>query len=510
MHLLLRLVLCLVASALLALAGPPFGAWPLVFVAFVPLLAALDGLSPRAALLLGGLFGLSGALARFGWMDGVFLHFVDAQRGVAALLTGLLFAIDGVRYAGLGLALALAARAGAGVAASFPLALLGVEALFASLQPWASGYCLVGAPWLAQAADLGGVPLLSCAIALTNAFVFLAGRGGEKRWRHALLAALVPGLLAAHGAWMEHVLPALQQDAGTLHVGIVQANMRAGAGAGPALEAYENASVAFAREQQVDLLVWPEGAVEYALDPARLDDAFRSYVRLAERMAGKGPALLTGTTIQRRMLGPAENSAILVDADRRVLGTYGKVHPMPFGEFVPGARYLPWLRDYLPNAGNVATAQRAGFVELGGHRIQPRICYEEVLPAETREAVLANAPELFVDLADDAWFGATPAAEFHLAMARLRAIEHRRYVVRAANDGLSALIDPLGRLAGVAPLRAPAVLHGEVRWLSAITPFTRLGEFPAWALALCVALAAARSAQERKSWALNPKRLSQR
>jgi apolipoprotein N-acyltransferase len=253
----------------------------------------------------------------------------------------------------------------------------------------------------------------------------------------------------------------------------------------PALDAYEDLSVRFLAESKVDLLVWPEGAVDFALEHTRLADAFRAYVRLNTRVPG-APALLSGGLVQRRSLSDAENSAILIDENRRALGAYGKVNPMPFGEYLPLAGYFPFLRDYFPNSGSIARVERPGFLTFRGHRIQPRICYEEVLASETREAVLDNAPELFIDLVDDAWFGATPASSFHLAIARLRAIEHRRYLVRAVNDGPSAIIDARGRLQQVAPIREAATLAGSVRWLAAPTPFQRLGSWPAWLLALAL------------------------
>ena len=484
--------LCLASALLCAAAAPPWNLWFFTFAAFVPLLQALEHTSGRRALALGALFGLAAAVLRFGFMVSVFSHFVAGEKLVTFVLSTLLFAIDVVRYAGLALAMRLLARLALPTWATFPFALVAAESACASLLPWSTGYTLGSLPLLAQAAELGGVPLLTVAVGLVNALLAAAwssrGRGRAPVLRHALAAALVVALLAGYGVVSEHRVLAEQRAAPGLRVGVIQANMEAAVRPGPALDAYEDLSVRFLAEQRkVDLLVWPEGAVDFALEHTRLADAFRAYVRLHTRVPG-APALLAGGLVQRRALSDAENSAILIDEDRRALGSYGKVNPMPFGEYLPLAGYFPFLRDYFPNAGSIASVERPGFLTFRGHRIQPRICYEEVLASETREAVRDNAPELLIDLVDDAWFGATPASAFHLAIARMRAIEHRRYLVRAVNDGPSAIIDARGRLEHVAPIRQAATLTGTVRWLTLPTLFQSVGSAPAWALALFLLL----------------------
>jgi apolipoprotein N-acyltransferase len=476
-----RTILTLLAAALGALAAPPWNAWPLTFIAFVPLLLTLRGRTIGASIAYGALFGLASALFRFGWVISVFDVFVDHQRALTAILASLFFAIDTIRFAALGLAVGLGTRARVPLVASFPIALLGAEALFRPIHPWATGYALAGAPLLAQAADLGGVPLLSLAIAIANALV-----ADATTWRRSLVAriALVPALLGGYGAIASALAIARERSAEPIRVALVQANMESGAKALRVLETYEDATVAYVGTHPVDLVVWPEGAVEYALDPQHLDDSFVGYVRLETRMRGKGPALLAGGLIQRRELQAAENSAILAEADGHVRGSYGKVNPMPFGEYLPFADRFPGLRAYFPNAGDVPAAAAPTALSFRGHTIQARICYEEVLADETRDAARATSPELFVGLTDDVWFGDSPASEFHLAVARMRAIEHRRYVVRAVNDGPSAIIDSLGRLQTVAPVRAAATIDGTARWLGAPTLYTRLGAAPAWAAAL--------------------------
>jgi apolipoprotein N-acyltransferase len=510
--------LCLVSALLCAAAAPPFNLWPAVFVAFVPLLWLLDGASPRKAAMHGALFGLGSALLRFGFMIGVFSQFVEGRWALTVLLSALLFGIDVLRYAALGLTMALTARAGIAPRASFPLVLVAAELVLSSLAPWSTGHALASVPLLAQAADLGGVPLLTVAVAVVNSSVhFSLSRAWpwSQKARGLFGAAATLLFMTGYGLYAQHRETRLAQGAPSLQVGVIQANMKAGAGPAPALDAYEDASVRFLRDHQVDLLVWPEGSVEFALDATRLSHAFRAYVRLGPRTQGRSPALIAGGLVQRRMLAPPENSAILVDERQNVTGTYGKVNPMPFGEYLPLADSFPWLRDYFPNSGTIAAAARASFITFRGHRIQPRICYEEVLASETLTAVRENAPELFVDLIDDAWFGATTASQFHLAIARMRAIEHRRYVVRAVNDGPSAIIDATGRLLRVAPVRAPAALQGQVRWLTSSTPFGRLGFTPGFALALLLLLSGGRAGlwlvpHARKSSALRPNRLSQR
>src|SRR5262249_13691824 len=131
--------------------------------------------------------------------------------------------------------------------------------------------------------------------------------------------------------------------------------------------------------------------------------------------------------------------------DGVIRSAYEKNLLIPFTEYVPLAALAPSLAERLPNVSHFSAAADVPALALGEWRIATPICYEAVRPAFVRRMMREGNPHLIVTLANDAWFGDSQGPWLHLAMARLRAVEHRRFLVRATNSGVSAVIDPTGR-----------------------------------------------------------------
>jgi apolipoprotein N-acyltransferase len=232
-------------------------------------------------------------------------------------------------------------------------------------------------------------------------------------------------------------------------------------------------------EGAVDLVVWPETA----------------YVRGLRR-----PLPISGQPIREDVAVPilfgassvweengrrvTANSALLIDADGTIREAYDKNLLIPLTEYVPLAAYLP-IGRWFPHVEHFGASGDTPALRLGPWRIATPICYEAIRADFVRRMVAASQPNLLVTLANDAWFGDSAEPWMHLALARLRAVEHRRYLVRATNSGISAIVDPAGRVLAQSGLLTRENLRGTVHLLDGTTVYGQAGDWPGWvALAL--------------------------
>ena len=240
------------------------------------------------------------------------------------------------------------------------------------------------------------------------------------------------------------------------------------------------------------LFVWPEGAIPMFL-PAEVTSA-RDEPALP--WIGDGSAFLVGAYAEDRA-GSRYNAAFAVEADARVPPPYYKRILIPFGESMPFASYLPWLRDLNANAGVLTAGTGVKVFAYPMRRkdgtaytlkVSPLICYEDTVPAPACEAALAGA-ELLVNLTYDTWFGRSAAAHEHHLIAAFRAIENRRFLVRATNTGLSAVVDPLGRTVAQLPAFTEGTVTAKVVLISERTLYARFVREKPWWMLLVVSLA---------------------
>jgi len=396
-----------------ATAGWIAGAWWLV-----PALAAASATPPAIALVLGLGIGLVQAL----------------PYGVAALVCATLGWSGNARGA-LTAALAWTAIVGLG-----PQIFPGNLALSQYLSARAI-----------QIADIGGVPLVFLALHAAGFLVAAAvvawcdGRR-DSAWRCALLAVTV--VAAVHGYGTYRLAQAHDPLAPTLRVGLVQPNVplrgREPAHSAQALHALERLSRALAAGGRAaelpELIVWPEvpPRLSYSGDAAqrRVIDAV---------VEATGAAVLVAGVQPERGTGDAHNALELVSAEGAV-GTYHKRRLVPFGEYLPGADRLPWLRALMPGAVRFRAGTRPPVLRLpDGPRIVPLVCFEAAFPELAAEGVRRGGGVL-VNAVNDAWFGRSRGAEVHLALALFRAVELRTALVRVANSGVSAVISPAGEI----------------------------------------------------------------
>jgi apolipoprotein N-acyltransferase len=231
--------------------------------------------------------------------------------------------------------------------------------------------------------------------------------------------------------------------------------------------------------RDANILIWPESAFPFFL--TREADAMAQIADLLP----KGTVLITGS-VRAPELPPgvrvtrAYNSIYVIDHDGSVLSVYDKLHLVPFGEFLP---YQDWMEKIgleqltKVQGGFIPGIRRRSMEIPNAPRALPLICYEAIFPGDVAER--DDRPGWIVNLTNDGWFGISTGPYQHLQQARLRAIEQGLPLVRAANTGISAVIDPLGRIVAKLDLGIEGVLDSPLPSAIASTVYTRVGDIPA-------------------------------
>ncbi len=505
-----ELLLAVLSGALLCLAFPKVDQGWLAWFALVPFLLALRRANGRAGFMLGFAAGIAHYLGLIYWTAytmNVYGH-VPMLPAVGALV--LLAAILATFLAAGTMGLCLVCRAPWQLAVAGPALWVLVE--------WLRTWLFTGFPWellgysqhaylpMIQVVDLFGVGGLSALIFFCNAVLCLAwlhwrrmpwagrpvGRGLVVRSGAVLVAALL--LVAVYGAYRLRAVDAGIAAAPRTRVGVVQGNIDQAvkwdiAFQRQTAEKYVALSMQ-AAGQGADLIIWPETATPfYMFHDAELTDVVLAGVRAAA----------TDFIIGSPAAEPIDNNfvyfnrAYLLNAQAEVTGTYDKVHLVPFGEYVPLKRWLPFLGKMVAQVGDFQAGRQGNTLAWRQHPIGMLVCYETIFPNLAR-AMVANGAQLLVIITNDAWFGRTSAAYQHFSMAVLRAVENRRFIARSANTGISGFIDPCGRVLSATPLYEDAAPVAEVGLMQGRTLYSRWGDWPLLILsALLVVACAVRS-----------------
>jgi apolipoprotein N-acyltransferase len=473
------------------LAFPGVDAWPLAFVAFVPLLLALRGQTPKRALALGLTSGLVMNVAGFYWLFVMLRSFSGLPAALCLLLVLVICTYQGGRIALMGWLYARGAQRGWPHAFMALGAFAASELIFPLLFPWYFGATVYEVHALAQIAELGGpvlvgVMLLGVSLAIEE---LLHSRLTKRAVDRKLVLAGFGGLTVAalFGYVRIPQVDARARLAEPLRVGIVQANMGLMAKREQAREglSLHRSMTTDLTTRGVDLVVWSETSVSLSVP----DSIYRAFYK-ANVTQGLGVQTIFGGIIVHGDPDPKRrtyfNSALISDTAGAITGRYDKEHLLYFGETLPFEATFPFLRDWSPNSGQYASGTGLDPLPFetttGRHTASALICYEDVLPAYTNRMVRHAHPDLLVNITNDAWFGNTSEAREHLALATFRSIEHRRYLVRGTNSGISAFVDPVGRIMVESKPFQPETIDAVVHLMRERTVYELLGDGPAWAL----------------------------
>ncbi len=476
-------VLALLGGASLAAAFTVKAAWPAVFFAVVVFILSLEWSTSRGEALFGAaLFGWAAYVGGYHWLQPTLTLFWGGRVALSWGVWLLWGAVVTSRFVVIGWMHCALRKRDVGILLSLLLPWLTVEWLYPSLFPFYLGNTLVDQSLLAQAAALGGPLLLSawiCGVSAILAELVLSLARRRRFSRVELGGMLVVTLsLVTYGSLSIRTVERKSAAAPAVTVGVVQANVDVIEKRTERLlshRRYADQSSKLEAERPVDLLIWPETSYLRAF-PDRLPvsgDAVHEGL--------KAPLLFGG--IRTRTKGGRRerfNSAMLADADGTIRSAYDKRFLIPFAEFVPFGDRFGWWSELAPTLSHFRPGRGSWGLNFGPWRIATPICYETIRPAYVRTLVRRSQPHLLVSLTNDGWFGDSPEPHLHLALARFRAIEHRRYLVRATNTGISAIIDPAGRVVAQSGLFEEASLVQSVRMLDEPTLYETLGDWPGY------------------------------
>jgi|HubBroStandDraft_4_1064222.scaffolds.fasta_scaffold54085_1 apolipoprotein N-acyltransferase len=489
---------CAFASGLLYWAAfPGADLWPLTFIAWVPLVVAMHRQPTRRAALLGLLAGLTMNVAGFAWLEQMLTTFSGFPLPLCTLFLLIVCGYQGLRIGFLGWVYGRTTARGWPAAPMFAAAFVTSELLFPVLFWWYYAATVHQVPVLMQVGDLGGpvlggLVLLAVNIALAEPIVARLERRPVARG--PLVAGAVTLVLTlAYGALRVRAVDAAARSAPEATVGVVQANMglmekRTDHEEG--LRRHLGLSEDL-RARGADFLVWSETSAMRPVHDATYGQELRTLTRKI------GLPTIFGAVIVKRVEDERGyvfyNSAIGSQLDGSVDGRYDKQILLAFGEYLPFGETFPVLYRWSPNSGRFSSGTSLDPIVLDvrgeRHPVTTLICYEDILPRFTNDAVRHADPELLVNMTNDAWFGDTSEPWEHLALSQLRAVEHHRYFVRGTNSGVSAVIDPVGRIVARSGTFRPEGISAPIHWMRSHTVYEVLGDWP-WLLVSLATLVA--------------------
>ena len=493
-------ILAFISGALGALALPPFGLWPFMALPLSAFAVLLIFEIPFASFIQRAfLIGFGYFIAGLWWLGVAF--FVEPDQFAWALPLGVL---------GLPAVLALFPLAGLIIARAlvriklpaWPALIIGL-----GISEWMRGFLFTGFPWnsfgiafasnlsLMQMASLvgqNGLDVLAIMILSSPAFLFLARRKGEVGVALLLLLALFSfgqiRLINATDEFVPHVrLRILQPD-------VPLDDKFSGENAAEIMQSYLTLSTKGsypARDGMIGIthLIWPETAF-----PFLVDESPEARAQIASILP-EGAALITGAVRrERNQFGNSifYNSILVMDDQGAVLSHADKVHLVPFGEYLPFADWLEKLgiKQFVSTPGGFSAGVRRVMLQAPNLPLfAPLVCYEAIFSG----AVVPSGsirPELLINVTNDGWFGLTPGPAQHFALARLRAVEEGLPLVRAANNGISAVVDPYGRMIASLGLGEKGTLDADLPKAIAPPIFVTHPGYGAIALALLLLVVA--------------------
>ena len=449
--------LATLSGCLWFLAVTPFDFSALAWVAAVPLLLAVERAPTfKQALILGSWAGMIETAGGFYWLIDVMQRFAEFPK-VAAVLVFVLFCATRAVIFLLFTAIVCGIRKKRRVPMTLvaPLAMVGCELLVPQLFPCGQWISQAWHPLVIQIAELTGPLGVTALLMAVNGALYDLAVGGRSARNPALVATALVAAALLFGALRMHQVDNMVARAPRLKVGLVQPNFAYTVnGESSRDEALRQLSALQTESRRLQragaqLIVWSEGSYPVALPRDFSADFAPEYIGMIRR--GFSAPVVIGADMHHAAREDAFNSAILLDGTGRAAGRYDKVRLLAFGEYIPGIDYFPWLRKLLPpGTGRFTAGEGPAVMTLRGigdrvWKLGPVICYEDILQGYLR-GVGQLHPNLLVNLTSDSWFGAETEPWEHLALAVFASVELRVSMVRAVNSGISALIDPNGRV----------------------------------------------------------------
>ena len=503
-----KLTLAVLSGLLLILSFPKYGSGIVAWAALIPLFFALKDTTPREALKTGFLTGFVAHTGILYWIVYVVVQYgyLPVYVGIAAML--LLSAFLSLYTACFAMGVVFLKDKGIRLWISAPPLWTLLEFMRAHL--------LTGFPWenlaysqylyarVIQIADITGIYGITFAVVMINAVLYdlLSARfRGRSLLVEAVVAGLVMIIIIGYGHYRIGSMEELLKKAPRLGVALVQGNIEQDMKWNPFFQS-QTIDIYRSLSRQAGpagggLIVWPETAAPfYFQQRSAMQEAVIDVARTS------GSALLFGSPSYEKENGTISymNSAFLLKPDGTVSGRYDKVHLVPYGEYVPLRRFFPFIGKLVAGVGDFKPGKGFYPLTVDGVRLGVLICYEGILPEAARDYKRERA-EILVNITNDAWFGRTSAPYQHLSMTVFRAIETRLYLVRAANTGISAIIDPKGEILSRTGIFERTTLTGDVKIIDEKTCYAAYGDAFVYLCAIALLIMTVLSMKRRKKHA---------
>ena len=482
------------SGLLLTGAFPKIGLDWLAWVALVPLLYTLKDQPVGAGFRLGFITGLVHFLMLLYWLVPVMRTYGYLPAYLSILILLLFAAFLAVFVGSFAAALSKVGKNPVRCLVMIPLLWVALEYLRSFIFsgfPWELlGYSQYKRLQLIQISDILGVYGLSALIAFANGAVFInllyftkrrwQGTEITKRLAAGSIIILIAGVVLtwSYGHWRLKTIDSLIAAAPKARIAVIQGNIDQAIKWDPAfqigtVEKYNRLSSSI-NNQRPNLIVWPESGTPFYflhdIKPSEL--VFKGILQTAaDYLIGSPSFVRTDHVVQYF------NSAYLISPQTKTMSKYDKTHLVPFGEYVPFKKWLPFLGKIVAQVGDFVAGMEGNALPWRDQHLGVQICYEIIFPGLSR-AMAANNATLLINITNDAWFGRTSAAYQHFSMAVFRAVENRRSLARAANTGISGFVDPCGRIVSATGLFQEAAVTAPVTLMKTTSIYTRWGEWP--------------------------------
>lgn len=470
------IVLAFVSGILLILGFPPFDFYPLAWIALIPLLISLWEKRIKTSFFLGTLTGFVYFAGTIYWIFNSIYFYSNVSVVLGVLLLIALCLYLGVYVGIFSMLFNFLSRR-----SRFP-ALFLVPVIWVTLE-FLRTYALTGFPWsvlgysqykflvLIQISDITGVYGVSFLVAALNGAVFDVVAYWPKRlsrmplfgrWPMTiglLILTLIITLSLSYGMWRLKT----NEEGPKIRASVIQGNFEQDKKwdvnfQRRIIDTYKRLTIKAASDSP-DLIVWPETAVPFIFgNNESLTTEIVEFQKSLDTHLLFGSVGIRGVKDNKYQLS---NSAVLISPDGEVLSVYDKIHLVPFGEYVPLRKFLPFIEKLVVGIGDFKPGKEYTIMDVPPAKISNLICYEIIFPGLVRKFADKGA-NLFVTITNDAWFGSTSAPYQHFSMAVFRAIENRAPVLRAANTGISGFIDAKGRIKRKSDIFVEAVLTDDL------------------------------------------------
>ncbi len=483
-------ILSLASGILLFLSFPKYEFHYLIWISIVPLLYALREKNFSEAFFIGLTAGLVYNIGVIYWVSFVIVHYgyLPLYVGISTMV---LLALYLSLYVSIfSVTVVYFSRRGIREIYSAPIVWAILEYIKSHLLtgfPWENlAYSQYGIKLLIQISDITGIYGITFLIVFINCIVYdLLVTGSRGKILPELVSGIIiVALIGGYGVYRIESVQDSLKDAKTVNVSLIQGNIDQSIKWDPqyqsdTLRIYRELSIE-ASKSEPRLIVWPETAVPFYFQ--NIDKKHRDILDIAKNA---GSYLLFGSPsyVRKNERYLLKNSAYMVSPKGDIVGSYDKMHLVPFGEYVPLKKLLFFVEKLVVGAGDFIPGKGIVPLSMDGKKIGVLVCYEGIFPEISAE-YRGKGAMLLVNITNDAWYGRTSAPYQHLTMAAFRAVENRLYLVRAANTGISAIVDPTGEIISRTGLFERSVLNGRVRLLNYGTFYETYGDVFIY---LCVA-----------------------